>query len=315
MKNPKVPGPVTRWLLLPGFIFPLFILLLHNSCSRKFMVVNEPAVMPPPRMLSEPPRVALVLGGGAFHGAAHVGVIKVLEENHIPVDLIVGTSAGSLVGALYADNPHVDSLIPLVNEIKTRDVFDFSLFRSSEGFVSGKRLQRYLTDHLRHRNIEDFPIPFVAVVTDLNHAHSSALSSGPVAPSVNASCAIPFVFEPVRMYGTVYVDGGVLDNIAVDVTRSYDPLVIIAVDVMADFDTMPVYKNKTQILQRCYGVASHVLKEEDLKLADVLISPDLRGMPLMSSKDNDRMMEAGVVAAQEALPRIREILIRKSVIH
>ena len=85
-----------------------------------------------------------MLGGGAFHGMAHVGVIKVLEDNGVPIDLIVGTSAGSMVGALYADKPHIDKLLPLVEETKAKDVFDFSLFRSSEGFISGKKLQKYL---------------------------------------------------------------------------------------------------------------------------------------------------------------------------
>ncbi|MFH1160940.1 MAG: patatin-like phospholipase family protein [bacterium] len=292
----------------------ILVLGFVAACSKKFMTVSEPSTQPPPRAMEKPPRVALVLSGGAFHGAAHVGVIKVLEEENIPIDLIIGTSAGSLVGALYADFPHVDSLIPLVNSTKTRDVFDFSLFRSSEGFVSGKRLQAYLTKHLHHKNIEETEIPFVAMTTDLNHARSVALAAGPIAPSVNASCAIPFVFEPVKMYGTVYVDGGVLDNIAVDEAKKYHPEMIIAVDVMADFDTMPEYKNKTEILQRCYVIASHVLKEEDISFADVLISPDLRGMPLLSSKDNEQMLEAGITAAKKAIPEIRKLLIDKGII-
>lgn len=296
------------------WIFAGILFMSLFSCSRKFMVVENPSTQPPARILEKPPRVALVLGGGAFHGTAHVGVIKVLAENNVPIDLIIGTSAGSLIGALYADFPEIDSLIPLVNETKASDVFDFSLFRSSEGFVSGKRLQRYLSEHLHHTNIEETPIPFIAVTTDLNHARSVALTSGPIAPSVNASCAIPFVFEPVKMYGTVFVDGGVLNNIAVDVAKSYNPLVILAVDVMADFDTMPEYKNKTEILQRSYVVASHILKEDDIHLADVLISPDLTGMPLMSSKENMKMFEAGIKAAQDAMPRIREILVEKGII-
>lgn len=298
---------------LSSVLFICLLILSLSSCSRKFMVVDQPAEMPSARILKSPPRVALVLGGGAFHGTAHVGIIKVLEENNIPIDLIVGTSAGSLIGALYSDFPVIDSLIPLVNDTKASDVFDFSLFRSTEGFVSGKRLQSYLCRHLHHANIEETPIPFVAVTTDLNHAKSVSLAAGPIAPSVNASCAIPFIFEPVKMYGTVYVDGGVLNNIAVDVAKSYHPLVILAVDVMADFDTMPDYKNKTEILQRCYVVASHILKEDDIQLADVLISPDLTGFPLMSSKDNENMFDAGVKAAKEAMPAIRKILIEKGI--
>lgn len=305
-------GPLRKsCTLILGTI--LILVLLSPGCSRKFMVVDEPAVLPPARILEHPPRVALVLGGGAFHGSAHVGVIKVLEDAHIPIDLIVGTSAGSMVGALYADFPHVDSLIPLVNHIKTSDVFDFSPFRSSEGYVSGKKLQKYLKDHLHHRNIEELPIPFVAVATDLDHGRSVPLAAGPIAPSVNASCAIPFIFEPVKMYGTVFVDGGVLNNIAIDVAKQYHPLITLAVDIMADFDTMPDFKNKTEVLQRCYGVASHVLKETELKQADILISPDLTGLPLLSAKDDELMLELGRKAALEALPKIQALLIEKGI--
>ncbi len=297
-----------------AWIISTLLILITISCSKKFMVVDNPPSQPPARILDQPPRVALVLGGGAFHGMAHVGVLKVLEHGNIPIDLIVGTSAGSMVGALYADYPHIDSLIPLVNATTEKDVFDFSLFRSSEGFVSGKRLQDYLTKNLHHSNIEDLPIPFVAVTTDMMRAKSTALAAGPIAPSVNASCAIPYIFEPVKMYGTIFSDGGVMDAVATDVAKTYNPQVIIAVDVMADYDTVPVFKNKRQVLLRAYTVAARKLKEERLPLADVLISPDLRGMPLMSSKDNDKMFQAGIRAAEDAMPRIREILIKKGII-
>ncbi len=290
------------------------LIIFFAACSKKFMVVENPPTQPPARILDKAPRVALVLGGGAFHGMAHVGVLQVLEHENIPIDLIVGTSAGSMVGALYADYPHIDSLVPLVNATTEKDVFDFSLFRSSEGFVSGKRLQSYLTEHLHHANIEDLPIPYVAVTTDMNHAKSIALAAGPIAPSVNASCAIPYIFEPVKMYGTIFSDGGVLDAVATDVAATYQPDVIIAVDVMADYDTVPVFKNKKHVVLRAYSVAAHKLKEERLPLADILISPDLQGMPLMSSKDNDKMFNAGIKAAKDALPAIRKILIEKGII-
>ncbi len=300
----------------PGlFIVPLILgISLFISCSKKFMVIDGPASMPPARILENSPRVALVLGGGAFHGAAHAGVIKVLEDEDIPIDLIVGTSAGSMVGSMYADYPHIDSLMPLVTDIKANDVFDFSLLRSSEGFVSGKRLQTYLNQHLHVKNIEETEIPFVAVTTDMNKGKSVALSSGPIAPSVNASCAIPYIFEPVKMYGTIFSDGGIINNIATDVAKAYDPVVIIAVDVMVYWDTVPNLKNKTEILYRAFSVASHQLREHNLRFADILIAPDLTGMPLMSAKDNQQMLEAGIKAAKETMPDIRKILIQKGII-
>lgn len=310
MKNTS-PASHVLSILLAIILIP--ILSLISSCSRKFMVIDEPATMPSARILENHPRVVLVLGGGAFHGMAHVGVIQVLEYEKIPIDLIVGTSAGSMVGALYADYPYIDSLVPLVNKTTEKDVFDFSLFRSSEGFVSGKRLQAYLRENLKHTTIEELPIPFVAVTTDMMHGKSVALAAGPIAPSVNASCAIPYIFEPVKMYGTVFTDGGVLAAVPTDVARSYQPQVIIAVDVMADFDTVPVFKNKRKVMVRANAVAAHKLKEERLPLADIVISPDLQGMPLMSSKENDQMFHAGIKAAREALPAIRKLLIEKGI--
>lgn len=313
-QSPSHDSPVSFYNRTFLWLIISILILSMTACTEKFMVVDQPAKMPPARILESPPRVALVLGGGAFHGMAHVGVIKVLEKENIPIDLIVGTSAGSMVGALYADYPYIDSLVPFVNKTTEKDVFDFSLFRSSEGFVSGKRLQSYLSKNLHHANIEELPIPFVATTTDMMHGKTVALASGPVAPSVNASCAIPYIFEPVKMYGTIFSDGGVLDAVATDIARTYQPLVIIAVDVMAYFDTVPAFKNKDHVMMRAFSVASHGLKLERLPLADIVISPDLRGMPLMSSKDNDQMFQAGIKSANEALPEIRKILIEKGII-
>lgn len=298
-----------------GIMLLVMGILLASGCSHKFMVVNEPPEMPPPRILNEKPRVALVLSGGAFDGSAHVGVIKVLEHAGIPIDLIVGTSAGSLVGAMYADYPHIDSLIPLVNSIKTRDVFDFSLLRSSEGLVSGKRLQTYLNKHLHVKNIEETKIPYVAVTTDMKRGISVALKSGPIAPSVNASCAIPYIFEPVQMYGTLFSDGGILNNVATDVAHGYDPMVIIAVDVMSVFDTNPDLNNKVEVLYRAFAVAAHVNHAYNERFADIIIAPDLSGMPLLSASENDTMMQLGIRAAEEKLPEIRKLLIEKGLMH
>ena len=193
--------------LFKVFVLSIIIVFTTNSCSKKFMVIDSPAKQPKAREIAKPVEVALVLGGGAFHGMAHVGVIKVLEDAGIPIDLIVGTSAGSMVGAMYASRPHIDSLTHLIRSTTAKDVFDFSLFRSREGFVSGKRLQKYLSENLDITEIEDTEIPFVAVTTDIERGLSTPLKAGPIAPSVNASCAIPGIFEPVKMYGTTFEIG------------------------------------------------------------------------------------------------------------
>lgn len=271
------------------------------------MVIESPTLQPPPRELTERPQVALVLGGGAFHGMAHVGVIKVLEDEGIPIDLIVGTSAGSMVGALYADNPNIDTLLPLVESTTAKDVFDFSLVRSTEGFISGKKLQSYLNKYLRSSEIEDTEIPFVAVTTDIEKGVSTHLKAGPIAPSVNASCAIPGIFEPVKMYGTTFVDGGVLAGVPVAAAKEYNPKIIIAISIMA-FDTEVDLKNYKSVFLRAYTVAAHNSNMEYINDADILISPDLRGMPLMSSKDNKELYNRGLEAGKKALPEILKLL-------
>jgi NTE family protein len=286
----------------------IFLVLILISCTERYMIVKNPPTIPPARKVMTRPRVALALGGGAFHGAAHVGVLKALAESKIPIDFIAGTSAGSLVGALYCDNPDVDKLIPLVMETKTSTVFDFSLIRSKMGFVSGAKLQKYIGVHCDARNIEDTKIPFVAVSTDLLKGETIPLAAGPIAPSVNASCAIPMIFEPVKMYGMTLVDGGLLDNIPIDICRSYKADVVIAVDIMADIDSVESIDNFLKVGYKSLLLAIGQNKKFRLAQADVVITPNLKNMSMLSSKDNQQVFDSGYIAAKRMIPEILRIL-------
>jgi NTE family protein len=277
------------------------------------MVISDPAVMPPARKLAHPPRVAVVLGGGAFRGIAHLGVLKVLEEEKVPIDLIIGTSAGSLIGAFYADNPHVDSLFPLINEAKAKKLFNFSLTYSKLGYVSGANLQEFVSKYTSVKNIEDTKIPFVAISADLLQGESVVLASGPLAPSVNASCAIPGIFVPVKMYGKILVDGGVINNVAADVAREYGATIVIAVDVMNDFDTMPQITDRKEVSKRVARMTMHLLGHERMSKADIVVIPDMKGMPYLSDKYNQPMYDAGMKAAREMMPEIRKLLVKKNI--
>jgi len=298
-----------KYLLL----ISLFFMGSFFSCSKKMMVVSYPEKKPLARQLNQAPSVALVLGGGAFHGLAHVGVIKVLENAGIPIDIIIGTSAGSLIGALYADKISVDSILPLMKTTKSKDIFDFSLFRSRTGFVSGKRLQKFLCKHLSVSEIEQTKIPFIAVVTDIEQGKSVALDAGPIAPSVNASCAIPGVFDPVKMYGSTFVDGGILNNIPVDVAIQLKSQYIIAVNIMELKDTANL-NNYKDILMRSFMVSLNQHSENNLKLADMVITPNLKGIPYMSSKDNDKIFQLGVQAANDVIEQIKKDLKAKKIL-
>jgi NTE family protein len=289
----------------------LLLTFLFSSCSSSFMVIDTPKVMPPPRILKSKPRVAVVLGGGAFLGLAHLGVLKVFEENNIKIDLIVGTSVGSFVGAMYSDNPNSDAIKKLALTIKSNEIFNASLFNSMTGFVTGENLQKYVTDNISVKNIEDTKIPFVAVTTDLISGNTIPLSSGPIAPSVNSSCAIPMIFEPVKMYGMTLVDGGVLDGVPVDIAQTYNPDVIIAIDLMNVFNTTPELKNFIDVLGRCYQVGAHKLKEHIAPQADILLKPKLDKFPLLSDKFDNQVYDAGYKVAKENIDSIKAVIERK----
>ena len=163
------------------------------------------------------------------------------------------------------------------------------------------------------KNIEDTKIPFVAISADLLKGESVILASGPIAPSVNASCAIPEIFVPVKMYGKMLIDGGVINNVAADVARDYGATVVIAVDVMNDFDTVLVIKDKKEVSKRVARMTMHLLGHERMSKADIVVIPDMKGMPYLSDKYNQPMYDAGTKAAREMMPKIKELLRQKEI--
>lgn len=277
------------------------------------MVIDSPKTMPPPRKLDKKPRVALVLGGGAFLGMAHLGALKVFEENNIPIDLIVGTSVGSFVGAMYANNPNSDSLRVLASKVKAEDIFNASMFNSTVGFVTGENLQEYINEHIKIKNIEDLKIPFVAITSDLISGKTIPLSSGPIAPSVNSSCAIPMIFEPVKMYGMVLVDGGVWNNVAVDIAKEYNPDVVIAINLMSVLPPGKASEIKTfiDVLRRGGQVNSINIGNRNANLADVVLNPKVDQFPPLSDQYDKQIYDAGYTAAKDKIEEIKKIISEK----
>ncbi len=173
----------------------LVALFLHGCAARR----PDSGALVTPRHVDLPARVALVLGGGGARGFAHVGVIHVLEQEKIPVDLVVGTSAGSLIGALYADLADAFELEAMAWQIEKDDLFDFSLLGIGRGPYAGEAIERFVLEHIKARTFEELRLPLVAVATDLLTGEQVLLDHGPLAPSIHASSAIPGVFRPVRI--------------------------------------------------------------------------------------------------------------------
>lgn len=250
------------------------------------------------------PRIALVLGGGAARGFAHVGVIRALELEKIPVHLIVGTSVGSLIGALYAHEMNSFELEWTAFSLEKEDLLDYALLSASMGPIKGDRLEEFVSKKIPVTNIESLKIPFAAVATDLNRGTRVVLDRGPLARAIRASCAIPGVFQPVSHQNRLLVDGGAIDNLPVAVAREKGADIVIAVDISQNVTNFNITNLVDVTLQ-----AVHIMFSENVSQrrrdADVLISPAVGNVAMMDFTQKKRLMQVGIEAGQQAAPAIR----------
>ena len=250
--------------------------------------------------------VALALGGGASKGFAHIGIIKVLKENNIPVKVVTGTSAGSIVGSLYASGMSPDRLELEAEILGKTDLVDLTL--SSSGFIKGEKLQNYINQKVGNRPIQQLPIKFAAVATDFESGKAVAFNRGNVGQAVRASASIPNVFQPTTIGGRRYVDGGLSQPVPVSAAKKQGANFILAVDISA----RPV-KNVNQgffsYLDQTFNVMSIPLLQHELGQANVVIKPQVLEMGSIGGFDQKRRaIQLGEEAARAALPEIKRKL-------
>lgn len=262
------------------------------------------AVQPAPATVREPV-VALALGGGGAKGFAHVGVLKVLESHGIQARIVVGTSAGSFVGGLYASGMDPFQLQAVALNLREAELRDLTLSR--EGFLLGQRLQDYVNTLVGPRQIQDFPRRFAAVATDMASGRKVAFNRGNVGQAVRASCSIPNVFVPVTIAGRRYVDGGLVSPIPVETARDMGADLVIAVDISA----RPRGGSRTGpwgLLNQTITIMGQAGIDRELAQADVVIRPDVSAMGTGDLNNRHAAILAGEQAAQQMLPAIREAL-------
>ena len=257
-----------------------------------------------------PPKIALVLGGGAARGFAHVGVIRVLEQEKIPIHMIVGTSVGSLIGALYASDPNSFNLEWLSFSIEKDDIFDYSVIYSKMGPVQGERLEKFIQTKVRAKTLEQMKIPFYAVATDLNEGNTWVFEKGSVAKAVRASCSIPGIFQPLELGGKMYVDGGVTDNLPVDVARAKGADIIIAVNISKNIRN-PQVNTLIDVIMQSINIMGRELVIYKSRGYDVLIEPNVGDVGTTDFTQKKRLMDAGIQAAKQAMPKIRKLIEEK----
>lgn len=260
---------------------------------------------PTPRAAPRKPRVALALGGGAARGFAHIGVIKALETSGIGVDVVVGTSAGSVVGALYAAGHGPFELQKLAIQLDEAAVTDWSLF--DRGLIKGEALERFINTHVGGRPIEGLRRRFAAVATDLQSGEPIVFQRGNTGTAVRASSSIPGVFPPVTIGGREYVDGGLVAPIPVRAARGLGADLVIAVDISG----RPSGKTKAgslDVLLDTISIMGGALGKTELAAADVLIRPELRGLPATNFQQRHEAILEGEKAGFAAIPRVREAI-------
>jgi NTE family protein len=291
----------------------LLTLTVCAACATTTASAPPPTAAPTPpptgstaAVVVPEPKIGLALGGGAARGFAHIGVIRVLEQERIPIDMVVGTSVGSLIGAIYAADKDSFDLEWTAFQLTQDDLFDFRLLNTvvGMGYAKGEKLETWVTEKVKARNIEQLKIPFAAVATDLNWGGRVVMDKGPVAKAVHASSAIPGIFEPVNHYGKVLVDGGVVDNLPGDVARERGADVVIAVDISEEVGNTNI-KNLVDVLLQTTNIMCAESVGHLRGSADVLISPKVGGVGMLDFTKKKQTMQAGIDAARAAMPKIR----------
>lgn len=251
------------------------------------------------------PRVALALGGGAARGFAHIGVIKILENHGLAPDMVVGTSAGALVGALYAAGHGPFELQKLAIQLEESAVADWSLF--DRGVLKGEALERFINMHVANRPIEGLKRRFAAVATDLQSGQPIVFQRGNTGIAVRASASIPGVFPPVLIGGREYVDGGLVAPIPVRAARGLGSDIIVAVDISGR-PSGKRNQGSLDLLLDTISIMGGALGRDELAGADVIIQPDLKGLPATNFQQRHEAILEGERAGLAALPRLREAI-------
>ena len=281
----------------------LSIVIIACILTTVACVPKPPPLLPSPK----PAKVALVLGAGASRGFAHIGVLKILESNKIPIHMIVGTSAGSFVGSLYSYGFDAYSLQTMALSIQRDDIVD--LMMPDNGFIRGEKLENYVNWALRDTPIEKLQISFYAVATNIQTGEETVFGTGNTGTAVRASCSIPGIFRPVKLSGGTYVDGGVVSPVAIDAARRYGADIVIAVDISSSPSNSPPQSTIETILQSI-DIMHAKISQIQLAKADIVIRPNVGHIGAADfSKRHEAILE-GEKATLSVLPIINQIISR-----
>ena len=309
LAHPPAAPPAAPGVFAFALAVPLAIALALGGCARS---PTAPPGSPPkaeapaslPAVPKRPPRIGLALGGGAARGIAHIGVIQVLEEAGIRPSLVVGTSAGSLVAAIYASGKTGAQLQQVAETMDEAAITDWTLPIFSRGMFRGEALARYVNKQVNDQLIESFPLPLGIVATDLHSGLGVLFQRGDTGTAVRASSAVPAVFLPVAIGTREYVDGGLVSPVPVRYARQMGAELVIAVDISSAPEGNRA-GDTLQILLQTFAIMGKSINTYELKEADVLVRPSLASTGSVDFSSKRRSIDAGRQAMQQMLPQLR----------
>ena len=291
--------------VLPALIL-VFSLLAGCAVGPSTSQKIEPPVVA--TIVKRAPRVGLALGGGAARGFAHVGVIQVLEEAGLRPDVVVGTSAGSLVAAIYASGKTGTQLQQVAEGIEEALLTDWTLPIFSRGLLRGEALARYVNTQVGGKLIEAMTLPLGIVATDLSSGEGILFRRGDTGSAVRASSAVPSVFQPVKIGSREYVDGGLVAPVPVRYAREMGAELVIAVDI-SNSPSDNLADGALQVLFQTFAIMGKSINAFELREADVIVRPALAGVRSADFASRRRSIEAGRAAMLGALPEYKAKLV------
>ena len=283
----------------------VLLAVLLSACATP----PPPAPPPAPTVVAPKPpiRIALVLGGGAARGFAHIGVIKALEAQGIVPDIVVGTSAGSVVGALYASGMRGFDLQKLALGMEEDMLSDWTL--PNRGVLKGEALQDFINQKVRNQPIQKLPKPLGVVATDLQSGEKVLFRMGDTGSAVRASSAVPGVFQPVAISGRDYVDGGLTSPVPAQSARAMGADFVIAVDI-SNVNRREKLVSTLDVLLQTFAIMGHTISRHELKDADVVIRPKTSAVSSTRFEDRHLAILEGEQAAAAIMPELKAKLAR-----
>ena len=304
-------SPINKYLAPRRLVLLLAAAFTAGCTSVPTQHTPLPPVVIAAPTVPRPPIIGLALGGGAARGFAHIGVIQVLEEAGIRPNLVVGTSAGSVVAALYASGKSGRELQRVAESMDEASFSDWRLPFFKPGVLKGQALARFISGQVGGRQIQDLPVPLGVVATDLHSGQGILFQRGDAATAVRASSAIPAVFEPVLIAGHEYVDGGLVAPVPVQFTRQMGAQVVIAVDISAGPQSNAAL-DTFQILMQTFSIMGKSINAFELRDADVVIRPALNGLSSASFTSRAEAIAAGRQAMLPLIGTLRNAIQAKS---